>query len=323
LPLLCLDLPEQVFPQILRISFMFTHFAMVAVMKMMFHRCQLVSLLLLGLPSLCLPATEIELLWTLENVFEMPESAAIDLERGMIYVSNVNEYALDGNGYLSRVSINGELLNRKWITGINSPTGIAINGDRIYFADVDALVIADADSGKVLSRIPAPDAKDFPVLNDVAVNKDGYVFVSGSNSRVIYQLINGSLEIFFADETLLESANGLLIVDSVLIHGGQHWSLIDLATRMPVVSKAFPAPQQPLMNFDGITHDGSGGFLVTVIDDSRIWQLPVNGIQKPLSETAFDGIDLDYQDGFLAVPRVGGSLSLFRLRTTSGDDPGK
>lgn len=155
------------------------------------------------------------------------------------------------------------------------------------------------------------------MLNDVAVNNSGYLAVFVSNSRVIYQLIDESLEIFFADQLLLKCANRLLLVDWVLIHGGLHWSLIDLATKLLIQDSQLPTPRQPLKDFDGITRDGSGGFQVTLIDDPRIWHLPAKGTQIPMSETAIDGIDLDYQDGWLAVPRVSSSLSLFRLHPSS------
>ncbi len=77
-------------------------------------------------------AVELELRWSLENLFEMPESAVHDIRRNVIYVSNVNAYAKDANGYISRVSADGERVELKWLTGFHSPTGMAVFGMCMY-----------------------------------------------------------------------------------------------------------------------------------------------------------------------------------------------
>ena len=46
--------------------------------------------------------------WSIKDVFAMPESAVFDPQRKWIYVSNVNQYAKDNNGYVSRVSLDGK-----------------------------------------------------------------------------------------------------------------------------------------------------------------------------------------------------------------------
>ena len=250
----------------------------------------------------------LEPLWTVEG-FRDPESAAIDLKRQVIYVSNVNTYAKDNNGAISRVSLDGSRVELDWITHIDSPTGVAIFEDRLYFADFDSLVAADIDSGEILHRFPAPD--DRPVLNDVAISSEGDVYVSGSRSRTIYRLENGKRVAWLHDEELLVAANGLLVYpEGFLFHGGEHWSALHIGKRKPVVMS--PSPSEGLRDFDGITALAPGRLLVTMIDDPRIW-LVTSRVSRPLSEEPIEGIDLDYRAGFLAVPRVGGKLTLFRL----------
>ena len=268
-------------------------------------------LLGLSLPTGTLFALELELKWSLENVFEMPESAVYDFRRNAIYVSNVNVYAKDSNGYISRVSVDGDRVEQKWLTGFNSPTGVAIFENFLYFADYDALIMVDLDTEIVAGRFIAPDKN--PSLNDVAVSADGVVYVSGSRSRKIYRLIDGELKTLVTGKELLKNANGLLVEGDWLVHGGLTWHYFDRHSGKQVDSRV--QPDSELKNFDGITADGQGGFFVTLIDDARVWHIKANGESVPLSSEKLNGIDLHYQAEIseLVIPQVGGGLSVFRV----------
>ncbi|NND00678.1 MAG: hypothetical protein HKN85_10895 [Gammaproteobacteria bacterium] len=248
-------------------------------------------------------------LWSIKNTFVMPESAAFDGERQQIFVSNVNGYAKDDNGFVSRISADGEEVELRWLTGLHSPTGMAVHDGLLYIADFDALVIADIEQRKVRNRIPAPDAR--PVLNDVAISSDGQVFVSGSASRSIYFLEGDRLLVWKHDKQRLEGANGLLVQDQQLVHGGLLWSVFDLQTKELV--SGFKKPDARIVDVDGITTIGCGIYIVTLIDDPRLWRVNADGSSQPLSELAIDGIDIQYHMGKLYVPTVGGGLSVFRL----------
>ncbi|MEX0965132.1 MAG: hypothetical protein WDZ52_13940 [Pseudohongiellaceae bacterium] len=113
-------------------------------------------------------AQQLSLVWRLDGVFTMPESAALSANAQYIYVSNVNEYARDGNGFITRVSIDGSQLVLGWIDDLDSPTGLALFDNLPYFADFDTLVVAASTTGEILRRYVAPDTN--PSLNDVAVS---------------------------------------------------------------------------------------------------------------------------------------------------------
>ncbi|XOV81045.1 MAG: hypothetical protein ACFHVJ_08855 [Aestuariibacter sp.] len=179
-------------------------------------------------------ATESQLLWSIDNKFNMPESAAWDAKRQVVYVSNVNHYAKDNNGFISRVANDGATLDLKWIEGLHSPTGITVFGDTLYVVDYDALVIIDLQTEQIVKRVPANDADAIPVLNDVAISNDGDVYVSGSRSRTIYHLTRQGLEIWLKDDVRLKNANGLLVHGNILLHGGEYWTAYDIASRQPV-----------------------------------------------------------------------------------------
>jgi hypothetical protein len=278
--------------------------------------------------SVCLQASstfKIEPLWSIENTFKLPESAAYDAKWDKIYVSNIVKYAKDGSGFISRVSGDGKNLEFKWISGLNSPTGLTVYQDILYAVDMDELVVIDLTKGKVIKKISAPVSKKSPLLNDVTVSKEGHVYISGRASRKLYKLENEKLIIFVDDNIQLRKANGLLVDGDELIHGGQFWNRFSLRNAQLITNSAKPAPSSTLSDFDRIHHDGDGGYFVTVIDDPRLWHIGKDGKTRPLSEEKIQGIDIhfDGESNRLFVPRVGGGLTVYCVtpanRTSSNE----
>jgi len=254
------------------------------------------------------PAQELVEKWSVKNVFMMPESAALDIKQQQIYISNVNGYAKDANGFVSKVSADGKNIELKWLAGLNSPTGMVVFDGRLYIADYDELVIVEIESKKIVARIPAPDEK--PGLNDVAISSEGRVFVSGSASSRIYELDEDRLLIWKYDKQRLKNANGLLVEGDHLIHGGLHWSIFNMDTRRLI--DGFKTPNPAVSDIDGITAY-CGGYIVSLIEDPRLWRIDTKANSRPLSELAVDAIDIQYHQGQLYAPTVGGGLSVFEL----------
>ncbi|MFK7859449.1 MAG: hypothetical protein AB8B64_11520 [Granulosicoccus sp.] len=64
--------------------------------------------------------------WVLKGL-EMPESVLVDSEREQLLVGNIvgDHGETDVNGYLSRVSFDGTLIEREWVTGLDTSKGMA------------------------------------------------------------------------------------------------------------------------------------------------------------------------------------------------------
>ena len=245
--------------------------------------------------------------WSLKNTFSMPESAVFDEIGKQIFVSNVNHYAKDGNGFISRISANGKNVDVQWLSGLNSPTGLATHGGLLYAADFDELLIIDISDQRVIKRVRAPHER--PSLNDVAISPAGRVFVSGSASNSIYELKNGELEVWKQHDTLLKHANGLYIENGKLIFGGVKWLVFELNSKQLIEN--FKQPQPSIREIDGITSDGCNGYFITLIDDDRLWRVSSTGETSPVSDLAIKGIDIDNHEGKLYIPTVGGGLTVF------------
>src|SRR5689334_894465 len=109
--------------------------------------------------------------------FEQPESALVDSAHNRIVVSNIvgNPGAADGNGYLSLLSMDGKVIARHWVDGMDAPKGMAISGGRLYAADITKVRVVDLASGKLVETIDVPGAV---FLNDMTQDSAGKVYVS-------------------------------------------------------------------------------------------------------------------------------------------------
>jgi DNA-binding beta-propeller fold protein YncE len=135
--------------------------------------------------------------WRTEPVFEVPESVCLDPDQKLVYVSNISgsPSAKDGNGFISKVSLDGEVLELKWVSGLNAPKGMAVQGRFLYVTDIDVLVRINRETGEILNRYPAKDAQ---FLNDVATDPKGNIITgdSSENSTTLYSLNMDRLQIW-------------------------------------------------------------------------------------------------------------------------------
>jgi sugar lactone lactonase YvrE len=153
-------------------------------------------------------------LWELKGL-DAPESVVFDPASNALYVSNIGGklWQKDGNGFIAKVSLQGKMIARQWVTGLSSPTGLALDGGKLYVADIDQLVEIDIASKSIAKRYPAPGAKWF---NDVASDGKGVVYVADSATNTIWRLKDGKLEAWLTDEAL-NSPNGLHVEGDTLI----------------------------------------------------------------------------------------------------------
>ena len=159
---------------------------------------------LISLPTWASP----QLIWELDGL-EAPESALADPEAGVIYVSNVagDPSAKDGNGYISRVALDGKMLEQRWAIGLDAPKGLILRGDTLFVSDVDRLVAIDTATGKIGGTWTAEGAK---FLNDTAVDGQGRIYVSDMLDDAIWVLDGDKFQLFVRDKALT-APNGLFV----------------------------------------------------------------------------------------------------------------
>ena len=98
-------------------------------------------------------------------------------------VSNVDgrPTAVDGNGFISKLSPDGKKILRRWIEGgknnviLNAPKGMALRGNELWVTDIDTVRIFHRVAGAPLGEIQVPGTK---YLTDAALGPDGCILVS-------------------------------------------------------------------------------------------------------------------------------------------------
>lgn len=188
----------------------------------------------------------------LHEVLDLPacESAVYDSQNDRIYASMIGARE-PGDGGVATVSLDGKILNKEFIAGLNDPKGIAITKDRLYVSDVTELVEADRKTGEIIKK---HTAEGIAFLNDVAIGPDGTVYVSDTRTSEIYALdAAGSFTLWLADEGL-DNPNGLLVQDNTMYvaswgsdPAGGRVSKIDMSTK--VITTVTP---EIVGNLDGI-----------------------------------------------------------------------
>ena len=86
------------------------------------------------------PTYSFEVKWVVDGLNE-PESAVFDKKNSAIYISNINgdPLKLDKNGYISKISVDGQILEKKWIKGLDAPKGMTIFNDNLFVADINKI----------------------------------------------------------------------------------------------------------------------------------------------------------------------------------------
>jgi hypothetical protein len=168
--------------------------------------------------------------WSSEKLLLIPESVLYNEKMDILFVSNINGKPdeKDGNGFISKLKTDGSIIQLKWISGLNAPKGMGTFDNKLYVADIDQLVEIDIASGKIIKKYPAKKAK---FLNDVAIDKNGNVYVSDTQNNLLYCLKNGKFEIWLSVGNLF-NPNGLLFENNALLVGCNNYVLsVDLDTK--------------------------------------------------------------------------------------------
>lgn len=152
---------------------------------------------------------------TLTQGLARPESAYI-LEESL-FISNQSGGGMlkDGIGWIQKLDLNGNIIEEKWVEGLNAPKGLRSDGKKLYAADIDELVVIDLFT-KAVEKIKVEGAI---LLNDVVVDRDGTVLVSDTWGQKIYR-VNAQTKEVSLMVSLEEAPNGLLISGETLYVGG-------------------------------------------------------------------------------------------------------
>ena len=262
-----------------------------------------------GVPAMAAdPAVpRLEQAWVAEG-FEAPEGAALAPD-GNYFISSVRGETTDkdGDGYVSKVSPTGEMLERYFAAKLNGPKGMAVKDGVLYVADIDQVVTFDANTGHDRHAIRVPGAG---FLNDMTV-WDGKVLVSDSATGRIVD-VSGDAPAVWLEDARLGGVNGLLgDGDRLLAVTMTSGSLFAISKRGELTEIA-----TGMKNADGIGIVPGGGWLVSSWP-GRIHYVAENGTVSTLLDTTADKIlqnDLtEFGDTVIVPNMMPGTVTAWKL----------
>ena len=203
-----------------------------------------------------------------------PEGVAIDGET--LFISNVvgEGDAKDGEGWISRLALDGTILEEKWVEGLNAPKGMAVHDGKLFVSDYDQYHVIDIASAEIENSYSVEGAG---FLNDITVWQGG-VYMSDSGSARIFQIdVNGYKE-WLADDRL-GGVNGLTPDgDRLLIATMSSGSLFETMGARDLTEIA-----TGMENADGIAVLDDGSYLVSSWP-GQIWHVTPEGMTTEIHD---------------------------------------
>ncbi|MFW5861993.1 MAG: SMP-30/gluconolactonase/LRE family protein [Spirochaetota bacterium] len=193
--------------------------------------------------------------WATGAVLDVPESVIYNAVKNEIYVSNINGKPLDkdGNGYISKLSLDGKIVQKKWITGFHAPKGMAIIDNTLYVTDIDRVHTIDIKKGEIVKTYNAPEAE---FLNDIDLDASGVVYISDMKTGEIYILENETLSVWVKLD--YKSPNGLYLSNGRLLVGTSS-GIVAVDTRTKEVAPLHPHDR----SIDGLKPLGKNSYIVS------------------------------------------------------------
>ncbi len=254
-----------------------------------------------------------------------PESVLHDAVADVYLVSNINGGPgdRDDNGFISRVSPEGRVLDLKWIDGadpqvtLHAPKGSAVHANRFYVADIDVVRWFDRTSGEPLGEWAVPNAG---FLNDVAVGADGTVYVTDTGIAITAQGFapTGTAAIyrFDADGQAQAIAQGdALALPNGIIETPQGLVMVPVGAntviRVAPDGELTVVAELPQGQLDGVVVLEDGSLVVSSFGANAIYHVATSGaVTEIISDTPAADIGFDVGRSRVLIPQLDGNRLL-------------
>lgn len=221
-------------------------------------------------------------LWETEAVLKDVESAIYDEKKKVFYVTSINGHWLkpNGKGFISKVALNGKIINHKWLEKIDGPTGTVLCKNKLFVADFNAVLEVDLHTSKIIKRHKVAGTER---INDLTVSNDGTIYGTGTKSGQLFSLKDGNITVLKND---LNWPNGILYENGNVLIG-----LGDKTVRSyDLTTKTSKIIANEISNPDGIVAIGNGDYLVSSWE-GMIHYVTKNGKKTLLLDTRKEKIN--------------------------------
>ena len=216
--------------------------------------------------------------------FATPESMEYVASQDVYLVANINgsPFAKDDNGFISKVSPEGKVLDLKWIDGasdqihLNAPKGMVATDEFLFVADIDRVHQFDIQTGQQIASMVFSGVS---FLNGLALADEGGLYVTDSGvapgfkpagtDAVYHVTFDGEITPIYQDSEMgvpngVVSDGGGLVV--VTIFSGE-------AFRLDAQGQRTELPKPPHNRIDGLLNMGQGRFIVSSWTGQAIYEI--------------------------------------------------
>lgn len=225
--------------------------------------------------------------------FSHPESIVLDRENNLIYVSNIGDKK-EGDGFISKLTVDGEVLEMRWITGLQDPKGLLLHDGKLFVTDVTEFVEMDPGKGEIIQKIKVEGAKS---LNDIAVDAAGNIFFTDLAQNSIYVRDPSGKITEWMHSSKLQQPNGILAQnDSIWIAAWGKESpghLLALDRKNKNVTRI---TESGIGNLDGLQRIDNNSFYVSDWASGKIYRINAQGDQQEVLSSAKSSGDILFFD---------------------------
>jgi hypothetical protein len=238
---------------------------------------------MLGLLSLVIAAqlaagmpepAQAEIDWVAEGEFCEPETV-LPLPDDTLLVSNVCDFRTTGNGFLTLLGANGQVIDWRIVEDLDAPLGMALVDGHLFVIDNNQVKVFTWPGYRLLSTV----ALETTVANDIAVSQDHTIYVTDTARHQVVVVGNDAPQSILTGKAQFKGANGIEIRGNDLYVGGEHLWRVDLGE--DTVTRIGP---DWLSDIDGIEIESDGTLQLTPVGG------PLVRLVDPVEVLGGDGI---------------------------------
>ena len=271
---------------------------------------------------------------TISGGFKTPESVRYDADQDVYFVSNINgnPSQKDGNGFISRVRPDNSIEALAFIEGgkngvtLHAPKGMAIVGDTLVVADIDAVRMFHRRTGAAIGSVDLAGRRAH-FLNDVVLGPDGAVYVTDTGVQFgptgemshpgpdqIFRIAGRTATVAVSGEKLAgpngiayDQANGRFVIGSFAGTSLLTWKIGDAQPAELVAGNG---------QYDGVEVLGGGRVLASSWADSSLVAYDGSALTKVASGVPSPAdIGVDTKRNRVLVPLfTGDRIEVFEIR---------
>lgn len=196
-----------------------------------------------------------DIAWVIEGEFCEPETV-LPLPDDTLLVSNVCVSKPVGNGFLTLLAANGDVIDWRIVDNLDAPLGMALVGGLLHVVDNNQVRILRWPGYEAHSTI----ALETQVANDIAVSLDRTIYVTDTARHEVVVIAPDLGQSILTGKAQFEGANGIHVEDDNLYVGGEYLWLVELGDN--TVTRIGP---DWLRDIDGIEMEADGTLQVTPV----------------------------------------------------------